>query len=119
MNNINSIIPQSNHGPSGCFATAADECTSGNIKESLASLPAWNAITTVFKVIAIFFLVKQIFAIVKSVIAAKPLDAVKAGAWGAVGTFFLFDIANTIGILIGFKDVIAKMIEYVTNIFKK
>ena len=118
-NSTNSIIPRVDPGPSGCFATAKDTCTQDNINESLTSLPAWNAITTVFKVIAIVFLVKQIFAIVKSVIAAKPVEAVKAGAWGAVGTFFLFDIGNTIGILIGFKDVIAKLLEYVTNIFKK
>ena len=119
-NSTNSIIPRVDPGPAGCFATkAAPDCTTDNIKESLTSLPAWGAISTIFKVIAIFFLVKQIFAIVKSVIAAKPVEAVKAGAWGAVGTFFLFDIGNTIGILIGFKDVIAKLLEYVTNIFKK
>ena len=119
-NSTNSIIPRVDPGPAGCFATkAAPDCTTDNIKESLTSLPAWGAISTIFKVIAIFFLVKQIFAIVKSVIAAKPLEAVKAGAWGALGTFFLFDLSNTIGIIIGFKEVISGLLDYVTKIFKK
>lgn len=120
-NNIHSIIPQSSHDPSpkGCFATAVDTCTQDNIKGSLESLPTWNAITTVFKIIAVLFLLKQVYAIVKAVIAAKPIDAVKAGIIGAVGTFFLFDLANTIGMLIGFKDVIEKIFKYFTNILNK
>ena len=120
-NSTNSIIPRVDPGPTGCFATTAGapECNTDNIKESLTSLPAWGAISTVFKIVAVPFLLKQIFAIFKAIIGAKPLDAVKAGAWGAVGTFFLFDLANTIGILIGFKDIIAKVLDYFTNIFKK
>lgn len=120
-NSINSIIPQADPGPAGCFATTpgAAECNSENIKESLTSLPAWGAISTTFKIVAVLFLLKQIFAIFKAIIGAKPLDAVKAGVFGAVGTFFLFDLANTIGILIGFKDIIGDVLKYFTKIFKK
>jgi hypothetical protein len=120
-NSTNSIIPRVDPGPAGCFAATASapECNTDNIKESLTSLPAWGAISTVFKVIAIVFLVKQIFTIVKAIIAAEPIKAVKAAAWGALGTFFLFDLANTIGIIIGFKDVISGLLDYVINIFKK
>lgn len=94
------------------FKGSIDNCKDDDLQKTLeSSVPLWSQAVVVFRVIAVLMFLKQVFAIVKHVMAGKPVDALKAAAYGAVGVFLLFDLSNTIGIVFNLKTIMQTAID--------
>lgn len=122
MNIITQIATKLTSSPSCDFASESTALTCSNVgdlRTSLAkSVPLWKQAVIVFRVIAALFFLKQVFTIFKHLIAAAPLAAAKSAAYAAIGTFLLFDIGNTLYILVKFKDLIQAAVDTVIDITK-
>jgi len=88
-----------------------------NLAESLKSV--WTPVVTIFRVMAVLFFVKQLLAIYKHIVAQKHVDAAKSFAYLVLGTFLMFDLANTIWLAFQFREAVEKIIEAVTNLIDK
>lgn len=124
MNNITQIATKLTGLPSaGCdFASeAALECNSANdLRVTLkTSVPFYSQAVIIFRVIAVLYFFKQIFAIFKLIMAGSHVKAVQTVAYSAVGTFLLFDIGNSIFLIVGFKDLITTAITKITDLTKE
>lgn len=121
MNNITQIATKLTGLPSaGCDFASEDalECTSVNdLRKTLKdSVPFYSQAVIVFRVIAVLYFFKQIFAIVKLIMASSHVKAVQTVAYSAVGIFLLFDIGNSIFLIVGFKSLISAAITKITKI---
>ena len=121
MNNITQIATKLTGLPSGgCNFASEDEleCSTVNdLRKTLKdSVPFYAQAVIIFRVIAVLYFFKQIFAIVKLIMASSHVKAVQTVAYSAVGIFLLFDIGNSIFLIVGFKSLIATAITKITKI---
>ncbi len=102
-------------------ATNFTDCKDvGDLRSTLnTSVPFWKQAVIAFRLIAALFFLKQVFTIFKEVMAGAPLKAVKAGAYGALGLFLLFDIGNTLFVIMSLRTYITKAIESIQDTIKK
>ena len=116
-------LPSSTYGASDCDLAADNFTTCANSESLSASLkksvPFWNQAVVVFRVIAALFFLKQVFTIFKEVMAGAPMKAVKAAMYGAVGLFLLFDIGNTLYVILNLRVLIQKAITTIQETINK
>ena len=121
MNNITQIATKLTGLPSaGCdFASEGElECaTTNDLRKTLKdSVPFYSQAVIIFRVIAVLYFFKQIFAIFKLIMAGSHVKAVQTVAYSAIGTFLLFDIGNSIFLIVGFKSLITTAIKKITDL---
>lgn len=109
-----SLIPTA--GECDFNATDISKCKDGSsfkkqLEQDLEGI--WGPIVTIFRVIAVLFFVKQLFAIYKNIVGQKHVDAAKSFAYLVLGTFLMFDIGNTIWIAFSFKNLVQTLIDKV------
>jgi len=109
-----SLIPTTTTDPCSFEATDISKCKDGaSFKKQLADDLAgiWGPIVTIFRVIAVLYFVKQLFAIYKNIVGQKHVDAAKSFAYLVLGTFLMFDIGNTVWIAFSFKNLVQTLID--------
>ena len=124
MNNITQIATKLTGLPSAdCNFASEGALECGNVDDLRTTLktsvPFYSQAVIIFRVIAVLYFFKQIFAIFKLIMAGSHVKAVQTVAYSAVGTFLLFDIGNSIFLIVGFKDLITTAITKITDLTKE
>lgn len=127
MNNTTKIIemlvdvavPATSH-PADCFlsgSTAIKGCTVDDIKTSLQkSVPGWNVATVIFRLIGVGWFLRAGLKGMKEIMAGTIPAAAKTFALAALTLFLLFDIGNTMGYLLGLRDLFSNIFDGIKGI---
>lgn len=127
MNNTTKIIemlvdvavPATSH-PADCFlsgSTAIAGCSVDDIKTSLQkSVPGWNVATVIFRLIGVGWFLRTGLKGMKEIMAGTIPAAAKTFALAAITLFLLFDIGNTMGYLLGLRELFSKIFDGIKGI---